>query len=56
MFLFCWPDIDLCIQFAMLGVKCAIYDCSSTRETPVVSQQRGNTEGTTLLQLLLVAG
>ena len=40
----------------MLGGNCATYDCSSTRATPVVSQDRGNTEGTTLLQLLLVAG
>ena len=54
--LFYCSDIDLCFQFVMLSGNCAMYDCSSMRATPVVSQYRGNTEEATLLQLLLVVG
>ena len=37
----------------MLGVNYAIYGCCSSRTTSGVSVYRSNTEGKTLLQLLL---
>ena len=52
--LFYCSDINVfsndCSQWELYN----IYGCSSLRTTPGVSQYRSNTEGTTLLQLLLV--
>ena len=54
--LFYYSDINVCFQFIMLDGNYALYDCSPARAIPVLSQYRGNTEGTTLFQLLLVVG
>ena len=48
MSLFYCSDVNMCFQLIMAGENCAVYDCSSVRATPVVSQSYDHNTGATL--------